>query len=82
MDENDSSKYIDHRLKIAGAKKSIFDAKAKKMIYRYSSGIPRIINGIGDMALLEGYSENVDIIGEVIIKNIVKISQLEEPRIA
>lgn len=82
LDENDSSKYIDHRLKIAGAKKSIFDAKAKKMIYRYSSGIPRIINGIGDMALLEGYSENVDIIGEVIIKNIVKISQLEEPRIA
>ena len=80
LDEQDSNKYIEHRLKIAGAKHSIFDQKAKKIIYRYSSGVPRVINGIGDMALLEGYSQDRKTIDESIIKKVIKTSGLEEPR--
>ncbi len=79
LDEQDTKRYIEHRLKIAGATQPIFDVKAKKMIYRYSSGTPRIINGIADMALLEAYLQNKEIIGEFIIKKVVNDSQLESP---
>ncbi|VAX37869.1 hypothetical protein MNBD_UNCLBAC01-735 [hydrothermal vent metagenome] len=79
LDEKDTRRYIEHRLKIAGSTQPIFDPKAKKMIYRYSSGTPRIINGIADMALLEGYLQNKEIIDEIIIKKIVNDSQLEAP---
>lgn len=77
LDEQDTRRYIEHRLKIAGAKQPIFDSKAKKMIYRYSSGTPRIINGISDMALLEAYLQNKEIIDESVIKKVVNDAQLE-----
>ena len=82
LDEQDTYRYIDHRLKIAGAEDSIFDANAKRLIYQYSSGIPRVINGLGDMALLEGYAENKQIIDESMIRKVVKNSQLESPWVA
>jgi general secretion pathway protein A len=48
--------YIDHRLRVAGALTEIFDAAAKKEIFRLSGGVPRIINVICDRALLGAYS--------------------------
>ena len=81
LDEQDTFSYLEHRLKIAGAKHKIFDSGAKKLIYRYSLGTPRVINGIADMALLEGYAQGVDMIGEKIVKKVIMDSQLEEPKI-
>ena len=77
LDEQDASRYIEHRLRIAGAQQPIFDQTAKRLMYRYAGGIPRVINGIGDMALLEGYVKNKEIVDEEIIKKVVKDSQLE-----
>lgn len=80
LDEQDSIRYIEHRLRIAGAQQPIFDPKAKKMIYRYSGGIPRVINGIADMALFETFTQNKEIVNETIIKKVLKDSQFEEPK--
>ena len=77
LDENDTYNYMQHRLAIAGAKQPIFDSHAMRLIYRYSSGIPRMINGIGDMALLEGFFREGKIIDEAIIKKVVKDAQIE-----
>jgi len=79
LNEQDTSQYIDHRLAVAGSAKPIFDVKAKKTIYRYSSGIPRIINGIADMALLEGFVKQKNVITDTIIKKVVNDAQLETP---
>jgi general secretion pathway protein A len=48
--------YIQHRLQVSGAKGSpYFSAPAIWRIYRYSQGIPRLINAICDKCLLAGF---------------------------
>ena len=77
FDEQDTQRYLEHRLKIAGAQQQLFDINAKTAIFRFSGGIPRVINGICDMALLEGFVHQKTIIDELIIKKVVKDSNLE-----
>jgi general secretion pathway protein A len=51
--------YIDHRIHIASSKASIhFTRCACHLIYRYSAGIPRLINILCDRALLVAFSRN------------------------
>lgn len=80
LDEQDAGQYIEHRLKIAGAQRPIFDVSAKKLIYRFSGGIPRVINGLCDMGLLEGYAQSKEIVTEDIIKKVISDAQLEIAR--
>lgn len=48
--------YVTHRLRVAGANGEVeFDAGAVEDIYRYSAGIPRLINAVCDLAMLAGY---------------------------
>ena len=49
--------YLIHRLTIAGGRKLLYKDSAVKAIYRYSGGIPRIINEIADKALLAAYAK-------------------------
>ena len=50
--------YVKHRLRIAGAISEIFTGGALRELYRVSGGVPRLINIIGDRALLGGYTED------------------------
>lgn len=69
----DTREYILHRLKKAGARDlAIFDAGAMKAIYKYSKGIPRVINIVCDNALLTGFSQEQNRIGKSIIKEVIK----------
>lgn len=69
---NETKAYIRYRLKRAGAKTlSLFDNGAIKEIYRYSSGIPRIINIVCDNALLTGFSLEKKRITRSIIRDVV-----------
>jgi general secretion pathway protein A len=50
-------RYIRFRLKVAGAENlNIFEEHAVRLVYRASSGIPRIINNVCDNALLFAYA--------------------------
>ncbi|RLA45482.1 MAG: hypothetical protein DRR06_07225 [Gammaproteobacteria bacterium] len=44
--------YIRHRLKVAGSEQELFSRKSVKYIWKKSAGVPRLINGICDRALL------------------------------
>ena len=44
--------YIRHRLKVAGSEQELFSRKSVKFIWKKSAGVPRLINGICDRALL------------------------------
>ena len=55
---DDSIKYIEHRLKVAGASGGIFTPSALREIYRQSKGVPRLINVVADRALLAGYTQD------------------------
>ena len=57
MDFQDTVHYIMHRLKVAGARGGVsFSKWALKRIYRYSGGLPRLINAASDRALLVGFT--------------------------
>ena len=60
---DDTTKYLAHRLKVAGATGGIFTPAAVREIYHRSKGIPRLINIVADRALLAAYTRdthNVD----------------------
>jgi len=56
LSSEEAFRYIDHRLRVAGALTEIFEASAKREVFRLSGGVPRVINVICDRALLGAYS--------------------------
>jgi len=68
LTEDEVKKYIDYRLKIAGADRQIFTKSAIHEIYLFSMGTPRLINIICDRALLTGFVEEKVKIDEEIIQ--------------
>lgn len=59
LTRDETAHYIEHRLKVAGALGEVFDAGAKREVFRLSQGVPRLINVICDRALLGAYSNEV-----------------------
>ena len=58
LDEDETQRYIEHRLKCAGATdKPSFDPEAFLVIHRASNGIPRRINTLCDRLLLLGFMQ-------------------------
>lgn len=66
--ENDTKDYVLHRLRVAGCADGIFTDSAIAAVYRYSTGVPRLINTICDNALLEGYLFKSKTIDESVVK--------------
>jgi len=59
LSAEETSRYIQHRLSIAGTKRAIFEPSAVETIYQLTHGIPRRINRLCDLALLVGYGEEL-----------------------
>jgi len=69
----ETKEYIRHRIRIASHKQGArFTGGAFRMIYQYSSGIPRKINVICDRALLTGFTLNQQKITQRIIRSSIK----------
>ncbi len=56
LSRDEAAEYVEHRLRIAGALGEIFDGAAKNEVFKFSQGVPRLINVISDRALLGAYS--------------------------
>ena len=60
LTDEETSAYISHRLAIAQATRGVvFSPAALQLVYRYSGGIPRLINMLCDRALLGGATAQV-----------------------
>lgn len=70
MNLEGTENYIEHRLKLAGAKQSIFSGQALKKIFEFSNGSPRVINTLCDNALFEGVLMGKKIIDEMVIQGV------------
>lgn len=58
MDFDSMRRYIEHRMELAGRYRAAeFSSAALKRIYRFSSGVPRLVNIACDRALLIGFTE-------------------------
>ncbi len=69
LEEDDIAKYIDHRLRVAGLNKNksgtlpkIINEESIPLIYRYTGGIPRLINSLCDTALICAFVDNKKIV--------------------
>ncbi|MDP8299331.1 MAG: AAA family ATPase [Candidatus Tantalella remota] len=72
LDIEQTVKYVEHRLDIAGATRPIFDDEARQLIFDSSAGRPRQINNICDMALLVGYMKRAEGIDAELVRDVVK----------
>jgi general secretion pathway protein A len=81
LNKDESKKYIDHRLKLAGNSASeLFTSEALSMICRTAQGIPRIINILCDNAFLTGYALSKKRIDADIIREVIKDMKIPIPR--
>ncbi len=80
LSEKETFEYIQKRLMIAGARESIFSERAIKEIFRYSQGIPRLINILGDNSLLDGYSSGRKIVDKDLVREAAKALELKAKR--
>jgi len=79
LNKEDMINYIAHRLKIASGKdKQIFTPEAIDLIYKFSKGVPRLTNQICDSALLTGYINEIQEIGEDILHEVIGESPMEQ----
>ncbi|HTP64663.1 MAG TPA: AAA family ATPase [Geobacteraceae bacterium] len=77
MDFDDTKAYIEHRLEVAGGwKAATFTGPALKGIFRYTGGIPRLINIVCDRALLIGYiDESKEISGPMAARAVAEMKE-------
>ena len=68
LSADETSRYIDHRLRVAGALTEIFEPAAKREVFRLSGGVPRIINVICDRALLGAYSKEMRTVNRRLVR--------------
>ncbi len=68
LSREESIAYVKHRLRIAGSTAEIFNNRALAELYRASGGVPRLLNIIGDRALLGGYSEDRHVISAALVR--------------
>jgi general secretion pathway protein A len=65
-------RYIDHRMELAGRFRAAeFTSAAMKRIFRFSGGVPRLVNIVCDRALLIGYSEEERVISGAMVAQAV-----------
>lgn len=63
--------YLEHRLKSAGGRKDLFSTAAIEQVSLYSKGIPRRINQLASLALLEGFGRGVQQIDASVVAAVV-----------
>ncbi len=77
LDESDSAAYVQHRLKVAGARKQeIFTPAALQQIFAISDGVPRLINQVCDNALMAAAAQKVKQIDAALILELVQENQV------
>ncbi len=72
LSDEEISKYIRHRLEVAGCGKDIFKDSAIKIVHQNSGGIPRRINQICDMSLLTGFIVKAQVIDDAIVNEAIE----------
>lgn len=73
MKLEDTTQYINHRLKISGSRiPDIFSHAAVKRIYRFSGGVPRLINAACEQALVMAWTEETFSVSPEIADVVIK----------
>lgn len=66
----ETAKYVEHRLKQAGAPGSLFTSDACDALQFHSQGIARRINRLGDLSLLIGFANQAERIDATLVESV------------
>jgi general secretion pathway protein A len=69
LSRDQTTAYIDHRMRLAGCTDKTFDPEAKSLIHDYAGGIPRHINNIATACLINAVSRNLKTIGDALVND-------------
>jgi general secretion pathway protein A len=78
LSSDETHAYIEERLRIAGSDHLVFAPEAVQLVYRYSKGIPRLINLICENALISAYVEQLKPIPARIVESVSTEFGLDE----
>jgi hypothetical protein len=63
LSKTDTQLYIQHRLEVAGSQgRQIFDPETYPLIFRYTGGIPRLVNTLCDTTLMAAFAQDKDVV--------------------
>ncbi len=72
LGEAEVTKYIKHRMQVAGRKRPLFTKEAMAKIAEASKGVPRSINLLSDMVLVYGFSSGKKKLTVDIVESVLK----------
>jgi general secretion pathway protein A len=75
LSEEETVGYIRHRIEVAGGNPRLFGGDACRAVYRYSNGVPRLINLLCDTALVYGYAEQHAQIDSTLVTDVAREKQ-------
>jgi general secretion pathway protein A len=81
----ETQRYIEQRLQIAGASPSaasLFSPKAVMLVHRFSRGFPRLINTICENSLITAYARQMPLITPEIVKIVAREFRLDKGSLA
>lgn len=63
LSKTDTALYIQHRLEVAGSQgRQIFDAETHPLLFRYTGGIPRLVNTLCDTSMMAAFAHDSDVV--------------------
>jgi len=72
LSREETANYVIHRLEVAGnASAADFSADSLDIVYRYSKGIPRLINIICDFLMLSAFAEETKTISVEMVREVI-----------
>ena len=75
----ETSAYIDHRLEVAGSQgRRIFADETYPVIYRYTGGVPRLVNTLCDTAMMAAFGHDSDSVSLTDLDNAIRELQWGE----
>ncbi|MBL8265068.1 AAA family ATPase [Steroidobacter sp.] len=59
LSKTDMAAYVQHRLEVAGSQgREIFESETFPLIYRYTGGIPRLVNTLADTSMMAAFAQD------------------------
>ena len=71
LTREDTGNLIDFRLMVAGRRDSLFTTAAVDDIYLISSGVPRQICALAQLALIEAHTQDASLIDRPLVRQVV-----------
>lgn len=78
LGREDVPEYIAHRLATAGRQEPVFTAEAVDLVYEFSSGVPRQVNNLCDIALVIGFSRKLEVLDAETMRRLIQAERGQE----